>query len=101
MTPRSCAHNFRPRCPCGSYRLKRGYGLSAKALRGSDGRGLRDQKKSIYLLTLKGLLSILLAPAKWGTSGYDCSVQFFDNRIACDGPNAIPSHPENDPVIYG
>ena len=28
-----------------------------------------------------------------GTSGDDCSVQLFDNRIACDGPNAIPSHP--------
>ncbi len=28
-----------------------------------------------------------------GTDGNDCSVQFFDNRIACDGPNAIPSHP--------
>ena len=24
-----------------------------------------------------------------GTDGNDCSVQFFDNRIACDGPNAI------------
>jgi hypothetical protein len=61
---------------------------------GSSGR-----KKSIYWLTPDGLLSILLSPAKWGTGGYDCSVRFFDNRIACDGPNAIPSHPEAGPVI--
>jgi hypothetical protein len=32
-----------------------------------------------------------LLPLPRGTDGNDCSAQFFDNGIACDGPNAIPS----------
>ena len=32
-----------------------------------------------------------MSPPARGTDGSDCSVQLFDNGIACDGPNAIPS----------
>ena len=65
----------------------------------SGGAGFERPKKVNLLVDTWRQLEYLAFPCKLGTSGYDCSVQFFDNRIACDGPNAIPSHPENGPVI--
>ena len=55
--------------------------------------GVRKPKKVNLLVDTLRRLEYLAFPRKTGTGGNDCSVQFFDNRIACDGPNAIPSHP--------
>ena len=59
----------------------------------APGQDRELRKKSIFQVDTVGALEYLASPLTKGTSGNDCSVQFFDNRIACDGPNAIPSHP--------
>ena len=58
--------------------------------RQSKRAGLESQKKVNLLVDTERTLEYLACPCKLGTGGNDCSVQFFDNRIACDGPNAIP-----------
>ena len=52
--------------------------------------GKKSPEKVNLLVDTDRALEYLACPCKMGTGGNDCSVQFFDNRIACDGPNAIP-----------
>ena len=85
MTGGRCAVNFRPRCPSGELKSKLRAAGSARTISPKPTRTWESKKFHFFVDTL-WTLEYLASPLLEGTSGSDCLVQIFDNRIACDGP---------------